>query len=206
MVKNVKGGTGHKSQARKHVITKETAKTRLASDEYEYYGYVTSILGGSNCHVVCQDGVKRLCIIRGKFRGSRGKRDSYINKGTWVLVGIREWATESSKSDVLDKCDLLEVYNDNDKYKLKTIPDIDWSKFIINEQEIGTKSSAKGVTNNYDDVIFSNDIGEEEYKKLVEDINNKKSGKIELLTSVKEKEKKDEEDMDENEYINIDDI
>ena len=142
MVKNVKGGTGHKSQARKHVVAKENAKTRLASDEYEYYGFVTSVLGGSNCHVVCQDGVKRLCIIRGKFRGTRGKRDSYISKGTWVLVGIRDWSTESSKPDVLDKCDLLEVYNDNDKYKLKTVPNIDWSKFIINDFDTSNKSSS----------------------------------------------------------------
>jgi len=191
MVKNVKGGTGHKSQARKHVVAKESAKTRLASDEYESYGFVTSILGGSNCHVICQDGVKRLCIIRGKFRGSRGKRDNMISRGTWVLVGIREWATESSKPDTLDKCDLLEVYNENDKYKLRTIPDIDWSKFVINELDSSNKSSKNDI---YDDVIFSNDISEEEYNSLVENLN---TGKIDLLIS---------DNKDKDEEINIDDI
>ena len=110
MVKNVKGGSGHKSQARKFVAPKAISKTRLAIEDGEQYAYVTNKSGGENLIVICQDNISRRCVIRGKFRSSRGKRDNFISKGTWILVGLRDWSGTNS-----DVCDLLEVYNDSDK-------------------------------------------------------------------------------------------
>jgi hypothetical protein len=52
-----------------------------------------------------------LCIIRNKFKG-RGKRDNILDSGSWVLVGMREWASKQ------DTCDLLEVYNDGERDRL----------------------------------------------------------------------------------------
>ena len=91
MVKNVKGGSGHKSQARKHVMASSRAnhKTRLSENEYEIYAQVTALLGNGMCHVKDIDNKEYLCIIRGKFRG-RGKRDNMLIRGKWVLIGIRE--------------------------------------------------------------------------------------------------------------------
>ena len=97
MVKNTKGGSGHKSQARKYETSGKQSnfKTRFSEDEFEYYAQVTAILGNGMCHVMCKDGKKRLCIIRGKFRG-RGKRDNTISNGKWVLVGGRDFEAEKT--------------------------------------------------------------------------------------------------------------
>jgi len=118
MVKNTKGGSGHKSQARKFAggSAKTTNKaTRFSQDEYEYYAQVVATLGNGMCHVMCKDGKKRLCHIRGKFRG-RGMRDNMVKNGVWVLVGGRDFEAERTKDDKkLENCDLLEVYSDLDK-------------------------------------------------------------------------------------------
>ena len=69
---------------------------------------VTRMLGGSVCEVVDGGGHVHHCIIRSKFKG-RHKRENYITVGNWVLVGLREWQSESNGKP--PKCDLLEVYN-----------------------------------------------------------------------------------------------
>jgi hypothetical protein len=38
-----------------------------------------------------------------------------LKPGSWVLVGIRDWET---KTDRMEKCDLMEVYSESDKTKL----------------------------------------------------------------------------------------
>jgi len=165
MVKNVKGGSGHKSQARKFVAPKALSKTRLVTEEGEQYAYVTNKSGGENCVVICQDDVSRRCVIRGKFRSSRGKRDNFISKGTWVLVGIRDWASSSNAV-----CDLLEVYNENDKTKLKTIPGVNWNKFISHDMECSNSTSKDSSGYDDDAFEFSSSIAtaaEEEYAQLV---------------------------------------
>ena len=75
---------------------------------------------------------------------------------TWVLVGVRDW---SSNNEI---CDLLEVYNENDKNKLKTIQGINWQKFISHDAE------CSNTTTEDDSVVFTtNTSEEEEYAKLV---------------------------------------
>jgi len=164
MVKNTKGGSSHKKMGSKNVVdTRVASKTRISTDECEYYGFVMAVLGGANCHVMCQDGNQRLCIIRGKFRGGKGKRDSFITRGSWVLVGIREWSTESSSTKKLDKCDLLEVYNEHDKHKLKTMPGINWNLFINND----LLNSSVTSSSRDDGIEFTDNIVENEYHALV---------------------------------------
>ena len=105
MVKNVKGGSSHKSQARKHAIVKESVvKTRLALEEGEIYAQVVKLLGNGMCHVLCQDGIIRLCIIRGKFK-YRGRRDNTLSNNKWVLVGLREYESEKLDNKKLQNCD-----------------------------------------------------------------------------------------------------
>ena len=186
MVKNTKGGSGHKSQARKFVA-KSSNKTRLSNDEAELYAFVVTKSGGDNMIVMCQDEKERRCIIRGKFRSSRGKRDNFISKGSWVLVGIRDWSSDNQL------CDLLEVYNENDKTKLKTINGINWYKFISHDLECSNITS----TTDEDSFQFSNNTTEEdEYKQLVSDTTQQKL----TLQSINE----EDEEMTNN--INIDDI
>jgi initiation factor 1A len=165
MVKNVKGGSGHKGQARKHTTNNSNSNminTRLALIDGELYAQVTKNMGNGMCHVICQDGKTRLCIIRGKFRG-RGKRDNTITNGKWILIGLREY--ESERKDKLENCDLLEVYQDTDKARLiSRVPTMNWSIFIANDN---ANSSSSGDNNNNVEFI---DERQEDYLKLMKSI------------------------------------
>lgn len=113
MVKNVAGGNNGKKVARKHT-TKGKNELRLSKSDDEKYAIVKKLLGNT-CDVICEDGVDRRCMIRGKFTG-RNKRDNMLDSGTYILIGLREWVDEanSSKSSSdknIKYCDLLEVYN-----------------------------------------------------------------------------------------------
>jgi translation initiation factor IF-1 len=115
MVKNDAGGNKGKGLARKHVNAAKcggSKQLRVATDEAEKYAIVSKMLGNGMCYVRLLSGAgERLCIIRNKFKG-RGKRDNILESGSWVLIGMREW---SSKQDT---CDLLEVYNPNERDRL----------------------------------------------------------------------------------------
>jgi len=186
MVKNTKGGSGHKSQARKFVASKSSNRTRLSNDESELYAFVVTKSGGDNMVVMCQDEKERRCVIRGKFRSSRGKRDNFISKGSWILVGIRDWSSDNQV------CDLLEVYNENDKTKLKTVNGINWNKFVSHDLECNNVSTTEDES-----FQFANNTAEEdEYKQLVSDTNQKQL----KLHSI------NEEDEEQAQDINIDDI
>ena len=136
MVKNVTGGNKMKGQARKNSTgsgSRQVSKLRIVEQEGEVYAQVSAMLGNGMCHVESEDCNKRLCIIRGKFRG-RGKRDNMLKKGTWVLIGLREWDSADGVGTAakMQKCDLLEVYTDYDKERLKGTPG-PWKKFIAND-------------------------------------------------------------------------
>ena len=89
-------------------------KLRLLESDLERYAIVTKMLGNCMCHVKCADDDVRLCIIRKKFTGKH-KGNNFLKPGSWVLVGVRDWET---KSDKIEKCDLIEVYTESDKSKL----------------------------------------------------------------------------------------
>ena len=118
MVKNDAGGNKGKGVARKHVNASKcggSKQLRMATDDAEQYAVVSKMLGNGMCYVrLLSSGngtSDKLCIIRNKFKG-RGKRDNILDSGSWVLVGMREWASKQ------DTCDLLEVYNDGERDRL----------------------------------------------------------------------------------------
>ena len=161
MVKNTNGGNKAKGFARKNLVKSSNA-LRVSHDEAEVYAQVSKILGGAMCHVVDLEGTNMLCHIRGKFRG-RGKRDNFIGIGTWVLVGLREWEKEPSKGKLLN-CDILEVYNDQDKERLKnTVTTINWNNFIANDNKNFLASSETEES----EVVFSSEKTEE-YAAIIE--------------------------------------
>ena len=128
MVKNASGGNKAKGFARKNFAKKDTP-LRLSEDELELYAQVTKVHGGAMCQVSTLEGTDLLCHIRGKFRG-RGKRDNFIGNGTWLLVGLRNWEKEPAPGKLLN-CDVIEVYNDADKIRLKNnITTENWTPFI----------------------------------------------------------------------------
>lgn len=139
MVKNVNGGK-HKNQARKHFSGDK--KLRLKDDELEIYAHVVTKLGGNKLEVFCMDGKKRLCTIPGKF--SNRRKDNMIERGSWILVGLREWETARER----ENCDLLETYSEIEKTKLINTVNEDWSLFAIKKE---IKDDVVHFTNDYED-------------------------------------------------------
>ena len=110
------------------------------------------------CHVLCDDNITRLCHIRGKFKG-RGKRDNFVKTGSLLLIGIREYESGGDKKK-LQNCDLLEVYSDQDKERLKqTVTNVNWRLL-----------SANSITNEEadekEDLQFIDD-GQDEYYEMM---------------------------------------
>jgi translation initiation factor 1A len=116
MVKNNKGGNKSKRVGRKFVNAPTDKSIRYKDEEGEMYAVFSRLLGGDHCEVVCEDGQRRLCIIRKKFRGS-GKRENKLVPGIWCLVGVRDWEVRTEGKQ--QKCDLLSVYNDFETDKIR---------------------------------------------------------------------------------------
>ena len=124
-------------------------------------------------------------MIRGKFRG-RGKRDNMLANGKFILVGIRDY--ESGKEGKLENCDLLDVYSDQDKERLKNQVDgFDWKIFNLCE-------SSKKNDNSESDVHFTNDT-EDDYDRIMNEA-TKSPNKMNVI----------EEENDDEDEINVDDI
>lgn len=171
MVKNKSGGSRHKKMARKNVKDYGVAiKTRFPSCADEIFARVIRMNGQGTCEVICNDNERRLCYIRQKFSG-RHKRDNFINIDTMLLVGKREWATNSKKK--LPKVDLLYVYGKSQFEQLRNAKG--FNQDILPEME---RVSDNGI-------VFSYDSDEEEVNT-----------KITISTKKVEKMEKIEEDMD----------
>ena len=134
MVKNTQGGSSHKKFGRKFTTGPKNNKLRLSEDEGEIYSITTKMLGNGMFHCLGIDGKQRLGHIRGKFSG-RGKRDNMVDVGKWILIGLREWDINSTRGskDKLQQCDLLEVYSDTDKDRLKESVSENWSLLDAND-------------------------------------------------------------------------
>ena len=114
MVKNTFGGSKSKSFARKNNNNVYSNRLRLIQHPSEHFALVTKLFGGSICQVLCHDLSYKNAVIRGKFRG-KGKRNNIISSGSFVLIGIRDWASDHT-------VDILEVYSSFELDQLKNIP------------------------------------------------------------------------------------
>jgi initiation factor 1A len=195
MVKNTQGGSSHKKFARKHSSAARSNKLRVSEDEGELYAIVTKMLGNGMFHCHCIDDRQRLGHIRGKFSG-RGKRDNMVELGKWVLIGLREWDISSDKSKSvsakLQQCDLLEVYSEGDKARLKETCVENWEILDNNDLSRTTHEDAiDGAT----DIVFATDK-DEDRDRLVAEMDSATAEKIVFKT----------EDAQEEEIVDFDDI
>lgn len=173
MVKNTSGGNKNKNVSRKRLNESAQKKTVLqlsADPVLEQYAQVTRVYGNNRCEVLCQDGTRRVCLIGGKFRG-RNKRDNHVVLNTWVLVGLRDF--ESDVAENIKNCDLLCVYDDADKEKLRgQCPALlgVWRIFTDNDNRMareGQKEGALGaIPEDGDDFVFMDDATYEMDAKL----------------------------------------
>jgi translation initiation factor IF-1 len=180
MVRNDKGGKGAKSLARKAYTSNNKADfLQISSCEEEQYACVTNMFGNGMCEVYTNDNVKLICHIRSKFRG-RQKRNNMVVKYSIVMVGLRDYENPPKN------CDLLCIYDDNQIEQLTNNPNINIQTVL----KIRTTNllTTKITDKTDDDVIFTNDIDEED-----EIISNNKSD-LEAFT------------IDNGEAIDIDDI
>jgi translation initiation factor IF-1 len=100
MVRNISGGTGTKSLARKLASDNSSREVPSPSNEFEKIAIVSKI-HGTHCDVVLvEDNASIICHIRNKFRG-RNKRNNLIAVGSYILVGLRDWASNDKHSDLL---------------------------------------------------------------------------------------------------------
>lgn len=172
MVKNF-GGKHGKKIARKNAhsnIEVSNRKMRFACGEEELYGLVTKCLGNGQFLIMCIDQVERLCILRNKFTG-RNKQSNLISIGSWVIIGLRNW--ETSNSNKKEKCDMLEVYTNNEKHKLleeckvnlsflsqqeNILLNIDEQQEVMNEYV----TFSEGNTNHPGAGSIANDVGDDD--------------------------------------------
>lgn len=181
MVKNNIGGNKSKGFARKNMV-KRDMRLRVAQDEGEIYAQAIRVMGGNIASAIDIHGNPLRAHIRGKFRG-RGKHDNFIGPGTWLLVGLHDW--QSKGGDIKD-CDILEVYSETDKTRLKnSVTNIDWNKFIANDSKTVGEKDESGIE-------FA-DEDTQEYEQLIATLANKGTSKT-IITDV------------DDEQIDVDDI
>ena len=191
MVKNF-GGNRNKKLGRKFISSNHNSrKLRLKDDneEGEIYACVKKLFGNGRCLILCIDGVERPCVIRNKFRG-RSKRDNTLIVGSYVLAGVRLWETKTNDKEQI--CDLLEVYNENEVRELKKKVVVDWK--IFNEI-INVNHKEDTDDNNWSFEIGGGDVNEELQEEIISAKNN-----------IKNDNKSNTIDFDDDEDFNIDDI
>jgi initiation factor 1A len=180
MVKNAKGGNKSKKMGRKFLGAPVQKQVRLAdpNESCEIYGVVEKLFGHGRFQIKDHSGKERLVIIPNKFRG-RGKRDNTVILGGWVLVGIREY--ESGENA---KCDLLEVYTEAEKQKLKKSGNPIFAQLKSDHD--------REPTNDGDFEFSTENPNEEKYEELITNTNTTTN-----TNTIK---------FDEGEEVDIDDI
>lgn len=158
MVKNVDGGSKSKSQARKFSSGCIASRSvlRLSQNNLEKYACVIKYFGQGRCSVKTVDNDELQCVIRKKFKG-HSRRSSMVSIGTIILVGLREW----EGPDNYKICDLLEVYDNDDYNKLKSIP----STKVCNLDGFIPSLVSSSASSCKDDFIFSDEAGTEHSEK-----------------------------------------
>jgi initiation factor 1A len=186
MVYNVGGGNKSKGLARKFVVQSHAignSKTvRVAKEVGEQYAVVQKHLGNCMCTVVCSDGYRRLCIIRKKFTGRR-KTDNNISSGSVVLIGLRDYSSSSNESESgkdTKRCDLLYVYSDQEKEKLRKLCDL--SKLSSSLEDSGQKNANVAAEHESEDIMFVT-AGTGVFNKYTKDESRHKGAVITPLTA-----------------------
>jgi translation initiation factor IF-1 len=208
MVKNVTGGSKHRSAARKQTVPAAPPVVQYVrrAGEGELYASAARNYGGCRFGVLCSDGKERICVIRRKFK--RFRRGNDVTPGTYMLVGTREWETDSNT------CDLLCVYSPGEVKLLMQEPAFHYDMLCVNEKKIEevrekTKHSesvsgrTKAPLRFIEDIMFDEDVASEG--------DEEEAGEDEPLVSEQTKfsnvtKKKDEKSYDISAYLDgIDD-
>ena len=188
MVKNSTGGNKSKKQARKTAIQNHqpAKEIRKAKEDGEMYAAVSKMFGGKECEVMCLDHKVRRCVMRSKFM-FRGKAENNLSVGTMILVGLRDWEVRHTGSE---RCDLLEVYSQSEKERLKQYESCDFT--AISALLIGASSKhskEEEVFSNFHDTDEDEEIENENENENASTENNIVLESAKVFENVVEKEK-----------------
>ena len=142
---NKKGGKKHKRGKKDGFVTKIL---RLKEDGQEY-AQIKALKGNCRFDVICFDGKERMANLCGAMR-----KRKFVNQNDIVLVSLRDFQDS--------KCDIIDVYDDNQVQSLKD------SKLIPESIQLGEENE---FTEGLDGIEFTNDIpieSEEEYEGEVD--------------------------------------
>lgn len=157
MVKNTTGGGNAKKQARKFQGKNKSDELQKSEGPNEVYAIV-DLIYGNGLNVYTNSGQEIWCRIPGKFKG-RNKRNNYIEKGSWVLVGIYEW----ENSEAPKSCELLHIYDRNEVEQLQSLPDVKLNLLI---------KKANGTAGNVETTVEDDEF---EGFKFTEEVVDKKT-------------------------------
>jgi hypothetical protein len=143
MVKNLKGGKGAKSLARKNSVVSHTSThIPLPTHPLEMIAVVSKFYGNSfDAYVTNRSDLIR-CMIRGKFSG-RNKRSNFVSIGSFVMIAFREFEAPTYKN-----ADLIFVYDHNDIPLLSSLTDI---RLLINYANTNCRTASDGADGDIDD-------------------------------------------------------
>jgi hypothetical protein len=162
MVKNVTGGSKHRSAARKQTVPAAPPVVQWVrrAAEGELYASAAKNFGGCRFGVLCSDGKERICVIRRKFK--RFRRGNDVTPGTYMLVGTREWETDSTT------CDLLCVYSAGEVKLLMQDAAFKYDMLCVNEKKIEDVKAKEKITSTsgrdkaparyIEDIMFDEDV------------------------------------------------
>lgn len=126
-----KGGKRTESTRKREVVFKE---------EGQVYGRALAMLGNGRLRAKCDDGVERLCKIRGSMR-----RREFVHVGDLVLVALRDFGGQqqqtaededddtSKKKSALEKADVIFRYQPPEVQTLKKYGEA--VNILINDDE-----------------------------------------------------------------------
>jgi translation initiation factor IF-1 len=165
MVKNVTGGSKHRSAARKQTVPAAPPVVQWVrrAAQGELYASAAKNFGGCRVGVLCSDGKERICVIRRKFK--RFRRGNDVTPGTYMLVGTREWETDSTT------CDLLCVYSPGEVKLLMQDAAFKYDMLCVNEKKIEDVKAKEKITSTsgrdkaparyIEDIMFDEDVASE---------------------------------------------
>ena len=175
MVKNVTGGSKHRSAARKQAAPAApppVVQWVRRAEKGELYASAAKNFGGCRFGVLCSDGKERICVIRRKFK--RFRRGSDVSVGTYLLVGTREWETDSTT------CDLLCVYSPGEVKLLMQDAAFKYDMLCVNEKKIEDVKAKEKITSvsgrdkaparYIEDIMFDEDVAIESNGEEAEEV------------------------------------
>tara|TARA_B100000686_G_scaffold320945_1_gene373154 strand:- start:2646 stop:3098 length:453 start_codon:yes stop_codon:yes gene_type:complete len=145
-------GRGNKKGGKKHKRGKKDGyetKVLRYKEEGQEYAQIKNLKGNCRFDVLCFDGKERMATLCGAMR-----KRKYVNQNDIVLVSLRDFQDS--------KCDIIDVYDDNQVQSLKD------SKLIPESIQLGEENE---FTEGLDGIEFTNDIpieSEEEYEGEVD--------------------------------------